>query len=53
MRYATLSEDVLSFSLSDGSLIIEDEAGNTAAVTIADVAQSNGVIHVVDTVLLP
>lgn len=53
VRYATLSEDVLSFSLSDGSLIIEDEAGNTAAVTIADVAQSNGVIHVVDTVLLP
>lgn len=32
---------------------IEDEMGNTAKVTIADVEQSNGVIHVIDTVLLP
>ena len=30
-----------------------DEAGGTATVTIADVKQSNGVIHVIDTVLLP
>lgn len=34
-------------------IMIEDEAGNTATVTIADVKQSNGVIHVIDTVLLP
>ncbi|GAA4755026.1 fasciclin domain-containing protein [Flavisolibacter ginsenosidimutans] len=32
---------------------IKDEKGNTAKVTIADVNQSNGVIHVVDTVLMP
>ncbi|MFN4100546.1 MAG: fasciclin domain-containing protein [Pararhodobacter sp.] len=32
---------------------IRDEAGNVATVTIADVRQSNGVIHVIDTVLLP
>ena len=37
----------------DGMLMIKDEAGNTATVTIADVKQSNGVIHVIDTVLLP
>jgi uncharacterized surface protein with fasciclin (FAS1) repeats len=30
-----------------------DVSGNTAKVTIADVNQSNGVIHVVDTVLMP
>jgi uncharacterized surface protein with fasciclin (FAS1) repeats len=30
-----------------------DEAGGVANVTIADVAQSNGVIHVIDKVLLP
>ena len=30
-----------------------DENGGTAFVTIADVKQSNGVIHVIDTVLLP
>lgn len=35
------------------SIMIEDENGNTATVTIADVDQSNGVIHVIDTVLLP
>jgi uncharacterized surface protein with fasciclin (FAS1) repeats len=34
-------------------VMIEDENGNTATVTIADVDQSNGVIHVIDKVLLP
>jgi uncharacterized surface protein with fasciclin (FAS1) repeats len=39
---------------ADGEkIMIEDEAGDTATVTIADVDQSNGVIHVIDTVLLP
>ena len=33
--------------------MIEDETGNVANVTIADVDQSNGVIHVIDKVLLP
>lgn len=38
----------------DGDVIsIEDEQGNVATVTIADVRQSNGVIHVIDKVLLP
>ena len=34
-------------------VMLTDEAGGTATVTIADVLQSNGVIHVVDHVLLP
>jgi uncharacterized surface protein with fasciclin (FAS1) repeats len=34
-------------------IMIEDGQGNVATVTIADVKQSNGVIHVIDTVLLP
>lgn len=34
-------------------LVLKDEKGGTATVTIADVFQSNGVIHVVDTVLMP
>jgi uncharacterized surface protein with fasciclin (FAS1) repeats len=33
--------------------MIKDEAGGMAQVTIADVRQSNGVIHVIDKVLLP
>lgn len=37
----------------DGKIMIEDGNGNMATVTIADVEQSNGVIHVIDKVLLP
>ena len=40
-------------SQKGGDIMIEDGQGNTAKVTIADVEQSNGVIHVIDTVLLP
>jgi len=36
-----------------GTIMVADESGGTAKVTIADVVQSNGVIHVVDKVLLP
>ena len=37
----------------DGAIMVEDETGGVANVTIADVKQSNGVIHVIDRVLLP
>jgi len=43
----------LIVSASNGVLMVQDEKGNMAHVTIADVYQSNGVIHVVDTVLMP
>lgn len=43
----------LTLSTADGKVMVGDEMGNTATVTIADVVQSNGVIHVIDTVLLP
>ncbi|MDE3238081.1 MAG: fasciclin domain-containing protein, partial [Paracoccaceae bacterium] len=39
--------------VKDGKLEIMDGKGDVATVTIADVMQSNGVIHVIDTVLLP
>lgn len=35
------------------NIVIKDEKGNKSLVTIKDVYQSNGVIHVVDTVLMP
>jgi uncharacterized surface protein with fasciclin (FAS1) repeats len=38
---------------NSGNITLTDENGRTATVTIADVRQSNGVIHVIDTVLLP
>jgi uncharacterized surface protein with fasciclin (FAS1) repeats len=39
--------------MTDGVISLTDEKGNVALVTIADVKQSNGVIHVIDKVLLP
>ena len=38
---------------ANGALTLTDETGGVATVTIADVKQSNGVIHVIDKVLLP
>jgi uncharacterized surface protein with fasciclin (FAS1) repeats len=49
----TVSGDALSAQMNGGSVYIYDESGNAAEVTVADVDQSNGVIHVVDGVLLP
>jgi uncharacterized surface protein with fasciclin (FAS1) repeats len=39
--------------MSGSDLILRDEKGGTSRVTISNVYQSNGVIHVVDSVLLP
>ncbi|MDH8239110.1 fasciclin domain-containing protein [Klebsiella pneumoniae] len=38
---------------SGGKVSLTDAKGGTSTVTIADVNQSNGVIHVIDTVLMP
>ena len=43
----------LTFAEKDGKLRIWDAKGDSAQVTIRNVMQSNGVIHVIDTVLLP
>jgi uncharacterized surface protein with fasciclin (FAS1) repeats len=49
----TVSGDALSAQVKGKTVYIYDETGHVGRVTIADVNQSNGVIHVVDTVLLP
>ena len=49
----TVSGDELWVVLEDGKLSLRDEKGGTAAITTADVYQSNGVIHVIDTVVMP
>ena len=50
----TVSGDALSVKVEpSGALSVFDESGNVYNVTIGDVMQSNGVIHVVDGVLLP
>ncbi len=49
----TVGGCVLKAKESMGKITLTDENGGVAHVTIADVKQSNGVIHVVDEVLLP
>jgi uncharacterized surface protein with fasciclin (FAS1) repeats len=46
-------EDIIVKQAGPGKLSVTDSKGDVAMVTIADVLQSNGVIHVIDTVLLP
>ena len=52
-HFNTLSGDALSAQEVDGAVFIHDESGNAYRVSTANVMQSNGVIHVVDGVLLP
>ncbi|WP_324755041.1 fasciclin domain-containing protein [Roseovarius sp. Pro17] len=49
----TLGGCMLNATYDGDMIMLEDEQGQTINVTIADVDQSNGVIHVVDTVVLP
>jgi uncharacterized surface protein with fasciclin (FAS1) repeats len=46
-------EDLVVKQTGPGKLTVTDAKGDVAMVTTADVLQSNGVIHVIDTVLLP
>lgn len=52
-HFNAVSGDALSAQAKGNKLYIYDESGQAAMVTISDVNQSNGVIHVIDTVLLP
>ena len=49
----TVGGCVINAQMNGDSITLTDEQGQVATVTIADVDQSNGVIHVIDTVLLP
>ncbi|MDB5743320.1 MAG: fasciclin protein [Polaromonas sp.] len=49
----TVAGGNLTAMASGGKVMVTDEKGGSATVTVADVYQSNGVIHVVDKVLLP
>ncbi|WP_082504574.1 MULTISPECIES: fasciclin domain-containing protein [unclassified Chryseobacterium] len=49
----TVQGESLTFWAKGKDLYVTDAKGNKAKVTIADVNQSNGVIHVIDTVLMP
>ena len=49
----TVGGCTLSAKMDGDKITLTDENGGVATVTIADVDQSNGVIHVIDKVLLP
>jgi uncharacterized surface protein with fasciclin (FAS1) repeats len=52
-KLKTAEGEELTVKLKDGKVWIVDAKGGTSMVTISNVNQSNGVIHVVDTVLMP
>ena len=52
-RLKTVSGGTLTAMMDGGNIVLRDEKGGTSMVTTADVYQSNGVIHVVNAVLLP
>jgi uncharacterized surface protein with fasciclin (FAS1) repeats len=49
----TVSGGILKASIEDGKVKLIDEKGGTAYVTVTDLKGSNGVIHVIDNVVLP
>ena len=49
----TVQGEELTFMMKGKVLMVKDSKGNKAKVTIKDVYQKNGVIHVIDTVLMP
>ncbi|MEP6514295.1 MAG: fasciclin domain-containing protein [Parafilimonas sp.] len=49
----TVQGDELTFTMSGNNIMLTDAKGNMAKITVKDVYQKNGVIHVIDTVLMP
>ena len=52
-KLTTVTGGTLTATMEGGKVVLTDAAGNKATVTATDVEASNGVIHVIDTVLMP
>ncbi|HSP12147.1 MAG TPA: fasciclin domain-containing protein [Salegentibacter sp.] len=52
-KFETVNGGWISAMIEDEKVKLQDAAGNVATVTMADLNQKNGVIHVIDTVVLP
>jgi uncharacterized surface protein with fasciclin (FAS1) repeats len=52
-HFNAVSGDALSAQVKGNNVYLIDESGNASKITVADVDQSNGVIHVIDGVLVP
>jgi uncharacterized surface protein with fasciclin (FAS1) repeats len=53
VKLTTVSGGTLTASLKDGKVILTDEKGGFATVTATDLKAGNGVVHVIDTVVMP
>jgi len=53
MKLKTVQGEMLTVSIKTGVVMIMDAKGGKSTVQTADVMQSNGVVHVIDTVLMP
>ncbi len=49
----TVGGGTFTAAVVDGAVVLTDAAGNTSTVTATDVEASNGLVHVIDTVLMP
>jgi uncharacterized surface protein with fasciclin (FAS1) repeats len=52
-KLTTVQGGTIIASINDGKVMLKDENGNMATVTATDLKGSNGVIHVIDSVVLP
>lgn len=52
-EFKTVQGGTLTAMMSGNDVVMKDSKGNTAKITIMDVNQSNGVIHVIDAVVMP
>ncbi len=52
-KITTVQGGTLTATLNDGGVVLTDEKGNTSKVVLTDVAASNGVIHAIDSVVMP
>merc|ERR1712154_155594 len=55
LKYHVVSGETLSIVRDDktGAVTLTDANGNTASVTMANIAGKNGVVHIIDSVVLP
>ena len=52
-KIKTVQGGTLTASLKDGKVMLTDVKGNSSTIVITDVAASNGVVHAIDTVVMP
>jgi uncharacterized surface protein with fasciclin (FAS1) repeats len=53
LKVKTVSGGTLVASIENGKVILTDEKGGKATVIVADLKAGNGVVHVIDSVVLP